>query len=141
MLKIAIIVAVIGSSIWVWEEVVEDRISPKRSGVVVPGEVYRSGQLSPALVRKTLDHDPDQGRGVLGLGHRRRRELGGVRGLSRRAQLLNRLLVTLLLVLTCDEIHREEPDADHDQYQAAPALHEPDFRLGFARRTTNLRMR
>ncbi len=55
LLKIAIIVAVIGSSIWVWEEVLEDRIIPKRWGVVVPGEVYRSGQLSPALVRKTLD--------------------------------------------------------------------------------------
>ena len=55
MLKIAIIVAVIGSSIWVWEEVLEDRIIPKRWGVVAPGEVYRSWQLSPALFRQTLD--------------------------------------------------------------------------------------
>ena len=55
LVNIAIIVAVIGSSIWVWEEVLEDRFIAKRWGVVVPGEVYRSGQLSPALVRKTLD--------------------------------------------------------------------------------------
>ena len=55
LVKIAIIVAVIGSAIWMWEEVLEDRLIPKRWGVVVPGEVYRSGQLSPALVRKTLD--------------------------------------------------------------------------------------
>ncbi len=55
LVKIAIIVAVIGSAIWVWEEVLEDRLIPKRWGTVVPGEIYRSGQLSPTLVRKMLE--------------------------------------------------------------------------------------
>lgn len=44
----------IGGSIWLWEEVIEDRVIPKRFGVVQQGSIYRSGQLSAALVRKTL---------------------------------------------------------------------------------------
>ena len=70
-LTIGISAATIGSGIWLWEEVVEDRIIPKRWGTVVPGEIYRSGQLSPTLIRKMLEtndielvvhlgaHDPD----------------------------------------------------------------------------------
>ena len=54
LVTIGVIVAVIGGGIWVWEEVLEDRLIPKRFGVVVPGSVYRSGQLSPSLVRRTL---------------------------------------------------------------------------------------
>lgn len=39
-----------------WHEF-HDRIFPKRWGVVVPDRIYRSGQLHPALVEKTLrDH-------------------------------------------------------------------------------------
>ena len=60
LLTIGIIVAVIGGGIWVWEEVLEDRLIAKRFGVVVPGSIYRSGQLSPTMVRKTLaKHDID----------------------------------------------------------------------------------
>ena len=60
LLTIGVIVAVIGGGIWVWEEVLEDRLIAKRFGVVVPGSIYRSGQLSPAMVRKTLvKHDID----------------------------------------------------------------------------------
>ena len=57
-LGIAVSAAIIGSAIWIWEEVLEDRIIPKRWGTVVPGEIYRSGQLSPTLIRKMLEtHD------------------------------------------------------------------------------------
>ena len=53
LLTIGVIVAVIGGGIWVWEEVLEDRLIPKRFGVVVPGSIYRSGQLSPTLILTT----------------------------------------------------------------------------------------
>ena len=60
LLTIGVIIAVIGGGVWVWEEVLEDRLIAKRFGVVVPGSIYRSGQLSPAMVRKTLvKHDID----------------------------------------------------------------------------------
>jgi protein tyrosine phosphatase (PTP) superfamily phosphohydrolase (DUF442 family) len=54
ILLLALAVAVIAGGIWTWEEVLEDRLLPKRWGVVVPGLVYRSGQLHRALVEKTL---------------------------------------------------------------------------------------
>jgi protein tyrosine phosphatase (PTP) superfamily phosphohydrolase (DUF442 family) len=54
ILLIGLVVAVIGGAIWLWEEVLEDRIIPKRWGVVEQGAVYRSGQLSSALVERTL---------------------------------------------------------------------------------------
>ena len=44
---IGLAVAIIGGSIWVWEDVLEDRLIPKRWGVVEAGAIYRSGQLSP----------------------------------------------------------------------------------------------
>jgi protein tyrosine/serine phosphatase len=37
-----------------WKEVLEDRLVPKRWGVVEEGSIYRSGQLHPALVKSTL---------------------------------------------------------------------------------------
>lgn len=49
------LVALIGGGIWLWEEVLEDRLIPKRLGTVEAGTIYRSGQLSPALVHRTLD--------------------------------------------------------------------------------------
>ena len=58
LLKIGLIVAVVAAAIWTWEEVLEDRLIPKRFGVVVPGSIYRSGQLSPTLVQKTLASVP-----------------------------------------------------------------------------------
>jgi protein tyrosine/serine phosphatase len=53
-LIVILIIAIIGGGIWVWEEVLEDRVIPKRFGVVEEGLIYRSGQLHPALVEKTL---------------------------------------------------------------------------------------
>ncbi|MHC4219154.1 MAG: phosphatase domain-containing protein [Planctomycetota bacterium] len=54
VLLIGVAVAFVGGGIWLWEEVLEDRFIPKRWGVVVPGAVYRSGQLHRALVEETL---------------------------------------------------------------------------------------
>ena len=42
---VAVCLAVIGGGIWLWDSV-KYRFQPKRFGVVVPGEVYRSGQIS-----------------------------------------------------------------------------------------------
>jgi protein tyrosine/serine phosphatase len=53
-IMVASIVACVGGAVWLWEEVLEDRIIPKRWGVVEEGLVYRSGQLHPALVAETL---------------------------------------------------------------------------------------
>ena len=46
------IVLVVG--VWTWEEVVKDRVIPKRWGVVEDGIICRSGQLSASLVKRTL---------------------------------------------------------------------------------------
>jgi protein tyrosine/serine phosphatase len=48
---LAILVA---GSIWGWTSVIRDRVIPKRFGVVEQGRIYRSGQLSAALVKKVL---------------------------------------------------------------------------------------
>jgi hypothetical protein len=45
----------IGGGIWLWEDVIEDRVIPKRFGVVKQNSIYRSGRLSKSLVRKTLE--------------------------------------------------------------------------------------
>jgi len=39
---------------WLWVELVEDHVVPKRWAAVEKGSIYRSGQLSPSLVEKTL---------------------------------------------------------------------------------------
>jgi protein tyrosine phosphatase (PTP) superfamily phosphohydrolase (DUF442 family) len=61
-------VIVVGGGIWAWDDLLKERIFPKRFGVVDAGSVYRSGQLHPALVERTLrergievivDLDPD----------------------------------------------------------------------------------
>lgn len=57
LLTIGLIAAVIGGGIWVWDGVLKDRLIAKRFGVVVPGSVYRSGQLSPYMIRKTLEEN------------------------------------------------------------------------------------
>ena len=46
--------AVIGLGIALWETVLEDRLVAKRFGVVVPGEVFRSGQISQWMFEPTL---------------------------------------------------------------------------------------
>jgi protein tyrosine/serine phosphatase len=47
-------VVVLIAAFLIWEELLEDRLIPKRWGVVVEGSIYRSGQLHPALVKSTL---------------------------------------------------------------------------------------
>src|SRR5438874_11100101 len=41
------------SAVWAWSAFRYDFI-PKRFGIVVPGSLYRSGQISPRLIRSTL---------------------------------------------------------------------------------------
>lgn len=55
LLTIGLIAAIIGGGIGLWNGVLKDRLVAKRFGVVVPGSIYRSGQLSPYMVRKTLE--------------------------------------------------------------------------------------
>jgi protein tyrosine phosphatase (PTP) superfamily phosphohydrolase (DUF442 family) len=45
---------VLGSSVWFWEGIAKDRLIPKRWDQVQGHNVYRSGQLSRALVERTL---------------------------------------------------------------------------------------
>jgi hypothetical protein len=47
------LLVLVGGGIWLWEEV-EDRFIPKRWGAVIEGSLYRSGQLHPALIERTL---------------------------------------------------------------------------------------
>ena len=52
------IIAAIGVCIGVllcWTEILRDRLIPKRWGVVERGKIYRSGQLSSALVKRVLE--------------------------------------------------------------------------------------
>lgn len=49
-----LILALLGTQIWVWNAYIKNRFIPKRWGVVVPGAVYRSGQLSKELIESTL---------------------------------------------------------------------------------------
>ena len=49
-----LLTALIAAGVYVWEAILEDRFIPKRWGVVEPNSIYRSGQLSPALIKKTL---------------------------------------------------------------------------------------
>ena len=51
---LAVIAAIIGGGIWLWEVVLEYKFIPKRFGVVEAGAIYRSGQLSPEMIGKTL---------------------------------------------------------------------------------------
>jgi len=54
-LKVSIAVFVmIGASVLVWEEFLEDRLVAKRWGVVEPGKIYRSGQISSHLIEPML---------------------------------------------------------------------------------------
>ncbi len=45
---------VVGLCIWAYSAIRHD-FSPKRFGVVVPGSLYRSGQLSPRMIKPTLE--------------------------------------------------------------------------------------
>lgn len=54
ILRILLVIAIAGLVIWLWKNVLEDRLIPKRWGVVQAGKIYRSGRLSAALVTRTL---------------------------------------------------------------------------------------
>jgi protein tyrosine phosphatase (PTP) superfamily phosphohydrolase (DUF442 family) len=49
-----LVVLLLVGTVWLWEDVVKDRVIPKRFGVVQEGQIYRSGQLSSSLVERTL---------------------------------------------------------------------------------------
>lgn len=53
LFQVAMILLVVGGAV-LWEQVIEDRVIPKHFGVVREGSVYRSGQLSASLVKRTL---------------------------------------------------------------------------------------
>jgi protein tyrosine/serine phosphatase len=55
MRRLALIAAVLGAAIYVWDEFLKYRLIPKRFGVVVPGLVYRSGQISKWVIGDVLD--------------------------------------------------------------------------------------
>lgn len=49
----AAVICLIGT-IYLWQEVIKDRVIPKNFGVVEKGRIYRSGQISPSLMKKVL---------------------------------------------------------------------------------------
>ena len=52
--SVCLAILLIGGGIWVWESIIKDRVIPKNFGVVQKGQLYRSGCLSAALVKKVL---------------------------------------------------------------------------------------
>ena len=54
-IKIFIIVIVIVGAIWTWNDYVKDRVIAKKFGVVVQGEIYRSGQISYAIIGRIIE--------------------------------------------------------------------------------------
>lgn len=52
--RIVLAVVIIGGGIWLWHDVIQDRVIPKRWGCVEQGAIYRSGKLSAALIERTL---------------------------------------------------------------------------------------
>ena len=53
-LRLILIILILGGTIWGYDEFVKYRIFPKRFGVVEEGVLYRSGQISAAVIKKTL---------------------------------------------------------------------------------------
>ncbi len=51
---VILVVCLLGGAGWLWVRVVKDQVIPKRWAAVEEGRIYRSGQLSSTLVRKTL---------------------------------------------------------------------------------------
>jgi predicted protein tyrosine phosphatase len=49
------VVCVLGGAFWLWEEVLEYHVLPKRWRTVEEGSLYRSGQLTDTLVERTLE--------------------------------------------------------------------------------------
>jgi protein tyrosine/serine phosphatase len=48
------LVLLVAGSVLCWTSVIRDRVIPKRFGVVEQGRIYRSGQISAALIKKVL---------------------------------------------------------------------------------------
>ncbi len=58
LLKLALILcACIAAGVLIWEELLEDRVVAKRFGVVEPGKIYRSGQISSYLIEPVLSEN------------------------------------------------------------------------------------
>ena len=53
-LRLILIILIVGGTIWAYDEFVKYRIFPKRFGIVEEGVLYRSGQISATLIKKTL---------------------------------------------------------------------------------------
>ena len=53
--RIVLAVVIFGGGFWLWHDVIEDRVIPKRWGCVEQGAIYRSGMLSSALIKRTLE--------------------------------------------------------------------------------------
>ncbi|MCF7975279.1 MAG: dual specificity protein phosphatase family protein [Phycisphaerae bacterium] len=53
--RIVLTVVLVGAGIWLWHDVIRDRVLPKRWGTVEQGAIYRSGQLSKSLIESTLE--------------------------------------------------------------------------------------
>jgi protein tyrosine/serine phosphatase len=51
---VVLAVCLLGGAVWFWEDVAKDRVIPKRWAAVEGHSIYRSGQLSACLVRRTL---------------------------------------------------------------------------------------
>lgn len=52
--RFVVVCVIIGLSVLIWEEFLEDRLVAKRWGVVEPGKIYRSGQISSHLIEPML---------------------------------------------------------------------------------------
>lgn len=53
LISALVVAALVGSGVWFWSTFKYDYI-PKRWGVVEPGRIYRSGQLSQSVIEQTL---------------------------------------------------------------------------------------
>jgi protein-tyrosine phosphatase len=54
LMLVAIPLIVIGLAIGAWFGFIKNHVIPKKFGVVVPGHIYRSGQISSTLIKKIL---------------------------------------------------------------------------------------
>ena len=54
LLAALLAVCLLGGAVWLWDDVAKDRLIPKRWAVVEGHSIYRSGQLSASLVKRTL---------------------------------------------------------------------------------------
>ncbi len=55
LLLIALVALVFGGFLIAWNNGLRDRFVPRKFGVVEPGVLYRSGQISPQMIRPTIE--------------------------------------------------------------------------------------